>query len=1461
MLSHTYRRSIVHRAVRDYGHRSTAAVVVALLLVAGLAASPAHGAAQATAGTAPQLPALETTEPGHVVAVGQRSIDLAGTWDFITDPDGDGAARGLADPSAPTEQWDALPVPGNWDLYDRYANYQGVAWYRRDFAAPTVAEGERVRLRFDSVNWAATVYVNGVEVLDREGGFVPFDVDVTDNLHEGSNTVAVRVDNSFDIGATWSWGGISRGAELTIDPAVRIERQEAVVRPDLETGEAVVDTTVMVSNSSDEDREVSVGAAVTDLAGTPLDGAAASTSTVVVPARDDVEVPLSVEVDPGAYELWHTDRPNLYRATAWLDDADYVFSDRIGFRTVEVGSDGLRLNGERVRMHGFNRVPGDRVVGALEPEHVVRADLERVKAAGGNIMRLHHISPNADVLDVMDENGMLVVGEAPVWGAEADLDPARWRPVMTEIIHDGFNHPSVFAWAVGNEIASNTARGQTFTKEMIEHTRDLDPDRYHTLVSNRAPGASSPTAEASQYADFVSLNSYGSFRQRAERVRQLWPDKAVLQTEFNSDGFTFSPAREVLDYTSSDDKIIPDSYDDLPYVIGASRWTLDDYRSRFRGTSVNQVRGWGIQTLWGQPKRAYEQLQTANSPVAALSVDGLDGDDGRLSMLRLQPRDAVESSLPAWRLEGYRLVWEAVAADGTVTGRTFDLPDIEPGDDVITRSFAWSGEAVQERVSLMDPQGNEVHRDRLALAAPAATEPTSLNAGEDAVRIGFDRVAGAESYVAEVRDPDADVDDQVVSRGEAFLDDNIVVTNLPSTGRLQVRLVTRNDAGSTPGLWQDLARGEGHISPNLVAVVTTTDGDVVLGWSGGSADQAYDIRVNDVESSEVLQEYRTDLRGSSRVEDLPVGRAVEVRLRSVRVSGTGAWSEPHVVTTLPAGAASIRPKVLGVLSTSTGVAIRVEPVPRVTRYEVTVLPPRGGGGAVRTTVTAASDSLLVLDGLRNSSDYRFLIRAVTPEGTSAPARVSGTAGSAQTEAPPPAQVTGLALTGPSDDRSLEWDAVADADGYVVDRQGLCGQPQPVAFTAGTTYSLGTNTGTFQVRAVSGSAFSEPSAAVAVPALPGTTVIVDNDDDTDTRCDSTTPYAERGVFRTSPLPGYDGSSVREASFDDKTVTWTPDLPQDGLWQVEVWFPAADDTREVLPYDVTHAEGTTRVEIAGTEGGDWADLGLHAFDAGTAGSVALQSLTSTGFIRADAVRFTLVDPVVSDEVVALDAPSGLAVGGEGASAVLTWEAVEGARSYEVQAGDVCGDFTRAALVSGTEFAVGERSPKGGPHRVVARAGESTSEPSEPLDVPQASGQVVVDDEDTGDRCDGTVPYEESGTWLASALAGHDGSGTRYSNTAGSRATWTPELPAAGNWLVEVWFPAAGNNRATFPYQVSTPAGTERVELSGTEGGRWVPLGNFEMEAGTTTTVTLLSELEAGQFVRADAVRLTPADRETG
>lgn len=194
-------------------------------------------------------------------------------------------------------------------------------------------------------------------------------------------------------------------------------------------------------------------------------------------------------------------------------------------------------------------------------------------------------------------------------------------------------------------------------------------------------------------------------------------------------------------------------------------------------------------------------------------------------------------------------------------------------------------------------------------------------------------------------------------------------------------------------------------------------------------------------------------------------------------------------------------------------------------------------------------------------------------------------------------------------------------------------------------------------------------------------------------------------------------------------------------------------------------------------------------------------------------------------------------------------------------MCGDFTLAALVSGTEFAVGERSPEGGPHRVVARAGESTSEPSEPLDVPQASGQVVVDDEDTGARCDGTVPYEESGTWLASALAGHDGSGTRYSNTAGSRATWTPELPVAGRWLVEVWFPAAGSNRATFPYQVSTPADTERVELSGTNGGRWVPLGTFEMQAGTTTTVTLLSELEAGQFVRADAVRLTPADQTTG
>ena len=174
----------------------------------------------------------------------------------------------------------------------------------------------------------------------------------------------LRADNSYGIGAWWPWGGIGRSVSLTVDPAVRIERQQVVAEPDLGAGPATVCTDVTLSNAADRDRTVLVGGAVTDLAGDVLPGAGFEPERVTVPAGGRARVRLAIRLAPGTHRLWTLDAPQLYRCTVQLHEAGqprYAVSDRIGIRRVEVRGTGLHLNGERVRLNGYNRVADDRV--------------------------------------------------------------------------------------------------------------------------------------------------------------------------------------------------------------------------------------------------------------------------------------------------------------------------------------------------------------------------------------------------------------------------------------------------------------------------------------------------------------------------------------------------------------------------------------------------------------------------------------------------------------------------------------------------------------------------------------------------------------------------------------------------------------------------------------------------------------------------------------------------------------------------------------------------------------------------------------------------------------------------------------------------------------------------------------------------------------------------------------------
>lgn len=1157
---------------------------------------------------------IATTDlPARVAVAGEDVVSLDGEWSFRTDPDGD---------------WDTMTVPGNWDVHDRYANHRGKAWYQRGFPAPEVADGERVRLHFGAVYWDSKVWLNGELLGSHHAGYTPFEYDVTDLLdHDGENVVTVEADNSYGQGAWWPWGGISRSVSLVTTGDVRIDRQEVVAEPDLGLGTATVTSTVLLSNAGSSDRSVTVTGTLTDPdRAEPLPAASgALTATVTVPAGGTATAELTARLAAGSYELWSVDHPALYRLETTLDTGHAV-SERFGIRSVEIDGTSLLLNGEPVRLSGYNRISDDRVLGNVEPTSLVRRDLDRMKGAGANLTRIAHVPQAPELLDYADEIGMLLITEVPVWGGNRDISPAGYPAIqaeLTEMVHRDFNHPSVFAYSVANEIAAHTPVGREYDRVMADFARSLDPTRYVTQVSNSYTNAQRPEDDGSYYMDFVSINMYGSFTQNADHAHRLWPDKPIFVSEYSPDSFTFPVTREHLDFRTGAGALTP-PFADRPWLVGWSQWTFNDYRSGYSGTSANQVRGWGVVDVWGQRKRAYAQVQAANAPVAGLELTGGSGgsgdSSGRVSMVELTPRGGVDGDAPAYRLSGYRLAWQATDAAGEVVGgRVIDLPGIAPGDEVLRLPVGWTdgggdSAAVAQQVSLLSPTGHEVAVATAAVRAPSAPEVQFVVEAAGAVRVRYSTVPGADSYRVTAR-ADGDVV-ATVDTVEAFAD----LTGLPDGEPVEVVVAAVNAAGSTSAdaVTATPAAGAGALPPRLATVVPVESG-LVLGYSDGRAGGRYDVEVTDARSGEEARRYETTVRGSTRVEGLAAGRAYEVRLRRIEADGTaGVWSEPLAATTLTSRSV---PELTahGVVTGATAAGVRVTPPVGVERYHVRLAGP-GTAGRQEFTVERAGVDLLPIDGLEPDRPYTVTVRAETATGLSRPWTAQfRTAPAAGSEAP--AAPGGLVV----DDGVLSWDAVDGASGYLVTR-AACGTTATLAVTAETSVSLGPagrNGGSYTVTSLADGRIGSPSEPVVVDEPESCTVTV-TVGDTEPRPDGSVPFAADGAWAASSLQGPDGAGSLYSNTVGDTATWTPQLPEAGRYQVQAWFPTDGNTTPNARFAVTHAGGTAEVTVDQlAQGGAWVPLGSWEFEAGTDASVVL-SAVSAGYTRASAVRFVPAAP---------------------------------------------------------------------------------------------------------------------------------------------------------------------------------------------------------------------------------------------
>jgi beta-glucuronidase len=571
------------------------ALAPAALLVALLAA----GAAPASA---------DVPTSGALYRDGQSGRYLVGgTWHRRADPHDRGRRLGWHRTQS-LAGWQDVTVPNAANAGDTSARSYlgGVWWYRKDFETPAAPSSTTWLLRFESVNFRATVWLNGRRIGSHTGGYLPFELEARRIRHSGTNRLVVRVDSRRGpldvpavgrrkggayVGGWWNYAGILR--EVYLRKVDKLDFANVFAKPELDcrTCDATVRVRAIVGNFDvlPADAEVSGRIGSEQL----------NFTSATVPGRGFHLFSASARV--ARPRLWSPDNPNLYRVALKVSIGGRVvqrYTLYTGIRSLKVDPSGrMLLNYEPVKLHGASLHEDDPKLGAALGPQQIRNDVDLLRDLGTNITRAHYpLHPLT--LELADRYGILVWSEVPVYQmTEALFRRAKIRRAAIGMLRDEINrdrnHPAVTVWSLGNENTSHPGPGfSRYVRSATRLAKDLDPTR---LVGLSFPGY--PTVGKQDLytsLDVLGVNDYfgwypgpqGSIGDRnglapyLQRLHDDYPTQALFVTEFGAEANRDGPVTEKGTYAFQQDFLTYhiNVFDTKPFINGELVWILKDFR-------------------------------------------------------------------------------------------------------------------------------------------------------------------------------------------------------------------------------------------------------------------------------------------------------------------------------------------------------------------------------------------------------------------------------------------------------------------------------------------------------------------------------------------------------------------------------------------------------------------------------------------------------------------------------------------------------------------------------------------------------------------------------------------------------------------------------------------------------------------------------------------------------------------
>jgi beta-galactosidase len=383
-------------------------------------------------------------------------------------------------------------VPLSWQDWSPAA-WERVWVYRKHFDDVFDASGacdgtERVFLDVGAALTHSTVTLNGTEVGDYLGGYLPFSFEITGLTKPAGNVLAVRLDSGFNLNVPpdrpapavstsvdfWQPGGIYRDVSLRVVPSIFVA--DVFAKPvnvlDAASRQVVVQVTLdaAVVPASAFDVRVSLRDGDRVLADEP--------APMVIPAPGQVTASVTLS-GLGDITLWDIDRPKLYDVVTTLRVDGQQRDEhrvRIGFREATFALDGFYLNGRRVKLLGVNRHQFFPFAGGAMPARVQARDAEIIRRElNCNMVRCSHYPQSEAFYDACDELGLLAWEEAPGWGYLGNDD---WLALASrdigQMITRDRNHPSIVIWGARLNETPNNVPFYTGTNQQAH---DLDDSR------------------------------------------------------------------------------------------------------------------------------------------------------------------------------------------------------------------------------------------------------------------------------------------------------------------------------------------------------------------------------------------------------------------------------------------------------------------------------------------------------------------------------------------------------------------------------------------------------------------------------------------------------------------------------------------------------------------------------------------------------------------------------------------------------------------------------------------------------------------------------------------------------------------------------------------------------------------------------------------------------------------------